>query len=400
MTSSLGTLGGSSSSLANSITDVSSAAISPAVPRKASGFADEPISASPSLPPLRAASAASAAELFQELKKLIDELFDESMWDSLAQTLQLSPPLRKGSASGTVLVDAFWFALQLKSHCYFLAGKGECSKEFRDAISNLQLLPAEKKEKLLQKLAAFSQALSSSSPLASSSSPAPSTAAASSSSSTQQQDATTTPVGSPSSSLAVERVAQQTPPKKALPPIPPIGPMSPRGSTPSNPMSPRNNTTSTLAVPPAAADVIDPTSPHEPKPSPIAESQRILMESQQKTKQMFASHSNCVCSIKQVNASPSRLRLILESVENFSAAYIDLCRKAAHRYKECFRSHSVVRVESDIAALYLSTGKYAEAEGLLKSISTLYMTEGWHLLHVAVLSKLAICQRHLSHHVE
>lgn len=397
MTSSLGTLGGSSSSLANSVADVSSAAISPAVPRKASGFADEPISASPSLPPLRAASAApSAAELFQEVKKLTDELFDESMWDSLAQTLQLSPPLRKGT------VDAFWFALQLKSHCYFLAGKGECSKEFRDAISNLQLLPAEKKEKLLQKLAAFSQALTSSSPLASSSSPAaPSTAVAgSSSSSTQQQDATTTPVGSPSSSLAVERVTQQTPPKKALPPIPPIGPMSPRGSTPSNPMSPRNNTTSTLAVPPAAADVIDPTSPHEPKPSPIAESQRILMESQQKTKQMFASHSNCVCSIKQVNASPSRLRLILESVENFSAAYIDLCRKAAHRYKECFRSHSVVRVESDIAALYLSTGKYAEAEGLLKSISTLYMTEGWHLLHVAVLSKLAICQRHLSHHVE
>ena len=57
-------------------------------------------------------------------------------------------------------------------------------------------------------------------------------------------------------------------------------------------------------------------------------------------------------------------------------------------------------VNNDVASLYMERNRHADAEALLKSISQVLFSEGWHALNLYALAKLAECQRALSHHFE
>ena len=67
---------------------------------------------------------------------------------------------------------------------------------------------------------------------------------------------------------------------------------------------------------------------------------------------------------------------------------------------QSFRSRHVIMVNNDVASLYMERAQHADAEALLKSISQVLLSEGWHALNLFALAKLAECQRALCHHFE
>ena len=76
------------------------------------------------------------------------------------------------------------------------------------------------------------------------------------------------------------------------------------------------------------------------------------------------------------------------------------------------RYRSVVRLNGEIASLYLyvglivpltldsKRGLHHKAESLLKSLCTMYFTEGWFQLVYPLRLQLAECQRKLKHEAE
>lgn len=112
------------------------------------------------------------------------------------------------------------------------------------------------------------------------------------------------------------------------------------------------------------------------------------------------------------------LKKALQSGADFDSLYIELSECAAIRYREVralcsalhvratcsprqsFRSRHVITVNNDVASLYMERGRFADAEALLKSISQVLFSEGWHALNLYALAKLAECQRALNHHFE